>query len=311
MMDLSKSRVCVTGGAGFLGQRIVDVLKQRGCPDIFVPQSKDYDLRTQSDVQRMLAHSQPDVVIHAAAHAGGIGLNNEKPAELFYDNAIMGITMMEEARKSGVKKYVQIGTICSYPKFTPVPFSEENLWNGYPEETNAPYGVAKKALLVMGQAYRKQYGFNVIHLLPVNMYGPNDNFNPKSSHVIPALIRKFVDAKKSNAPEVVIWGDGSASREFLYVEDCAEAVIKATELYDECDPVNIGVGMEITIKDLVTMVSTKVGYKGSVVYDTTKPNGQPRRSLDTQKASQKFGFIAKTSFSEGLDKTIAWYHKNA
>jgi GDP-L-fucose synthase len=307
MIDLSKSRVCVTGGAGFLGRYLVAELQRKGCKDIFVPRSADYDLRDEADVQCMIADSQADIVIHAAAHAGGIGLNNAKPAELFYDNLMMGMLMMDVAHDFGVEKYVQIGTICAYPKFTSVPFCEDDLWNGYPEDTNAPYGIAKKSLLVMAQAYRKQYGFNAIYLLPVNMYGPNDNFDLQSSHVIPALIRKFIEAKNAGVQEVIIWGDGSASREFLYVKDCAEAVVKATEFYDEGDPVNIGVGSEIAIKDLVTMISNKVGYGGRIFYDTSKPNGQPRRCLDTRKAAEKFGFKATTDLSTGLDETIAWY----
>jgi GDP-L-fucose synthase len=307
MIDLSKSRICVTGGAGFLGRYLVAELQRKGCETIIIPRSDDYDLRYQASVKRMLVGSRPNIVIHAAAHAGGIGLNNAKPAELFYDNLMMGMLVMHEAFKFGVEKYVQIGTICAYPKFTSVPFCEKDLWNGYPEDTNAPYGIAKKSLLVMAQAYRKQYGFNAIYLLPVNMYGPNDNFNLRNSHVIPALIRKFIEAKNAGIPEVTIWGNGSASREFLYVKDCAEAIVKATELYDEGDPVNIGVGSEIAIKDLVTMISNKVGYEGRIFYDTSKPNGQPRRCLDTRKAAEKFGFKATTDLSAGLDETIAWY----
>ena len=308
-MSLFNVRICVTGGAGFLGSNIVRLLRERGAV-VNVPRSHDWDLRDPRAVEEYLWGMRPDIIIHAAAQAGGIGLNQEKPGELFYNNAIMGIQLMEEARKIGVLKFVQLGTICEYPKFTQTPFREETLWDGYPEDTNAPYGIAKKALLVMGQAYRKQYGFNAVHLLPVNLYGPRDNFDPSSSHVIPALIRKFVDARNTDAKEVVLWGDGSASREFLYVEDCAEAVVKATELYDEGEPVNIGTGAEITIRDLSSLIANLVDYSGGIVYDVTKPNGQPRRCLDTSKAKEKFGFEARTKLEVGLTKTILWYYRH-
>lgn len=308
MIDLSKKRICVTGGAGFLGRQIVAQLTQQGCKNVFVPRFAEYDLRTQNDIERLLRNSRPDIIIHAAAHAGGIGLNRERPAELFYDNVMMGILMMDEAYKYGVEKYVQIGTICSYPKYTSVPFREMDLWAGYPEETNAPYGIAKKVLLVQAQAYRQQYGFNAIYLMPVNMYGPGDNFSPDSSHVIPALVKKFVEAHKSKASSVILWGTGQASREFLYVEDAAEAVIKATELYDSDEPVNIGSGSEITIQALAEMIAAKVGYTGKIKFDTSKPDGQPRRCLNVEKAYQKFGFMAKTSLEIGLYKTIEFYY---
>jgi GDP-L-fucose synthase len=307
-MDLKEKRITVTGGAGFLGSQIVKLLEEKGC-DIVVPRRRFYDLRTEEAVDRLFRYHPADIVIHAAAHAGGIGLNQAKPGELFYDNALMGIQLMEAARKAGVKKFVQLGTICEYPKFAITPFSELDLWNGYPENTNAPYGIAKKALLVMGQSYRQQYNFNVIHLLPVNLYGPGDNFKPESSHVIPALIQKFINAKIDSLPEVTVWGNGGASREFLYVEDCAEAIVKATELYDEGEPVNIGTGSEITIKALAEMIAELVDYGGKIVYDSSKPNGQPRRCLDVSKAKEKFDFEARTKFKLGLSKTIMWYLK--
>lgn len=309
MIDLSKKRICITGGAGFLGRQIVAKLSQQGAKNVVIPRSVNYDLRTQINVRRLLFHGRPDIIIHAAAHAGGIGLNRERPAELFYDNIMMGVLMMDEARKQNVEKYVQIGTICSYPKYTSVPFKEEDLWLGYPEDTNAPYGIAKKALLVQAQAYRQQYGFNVIYLMPVNMYGPGDNFNPDSSHVIPALIRKFVEAHESKVSSVLLWGTGQASREFLYVEDAAEAVIKATELYDSKEPVNLGFGSEITVHALAQMIADQVGYKGEIVFDPSKPDGQPRRCLNVERAKQ-FGFTAKTDLATGLDKTIKWYREN-
>ena len=310
MVNLRDRRVVVTGGAGFLGQPLVKELTRAGA-DVYIPRSKEYDLRNAQETRLMLLRHRPEIVIHAAAFAGGIGLNQAKPAELFFDNISMGLNVMDQSYKLGfVEKYVQIGTICSYPNMTPVPFKEEDLWRGYPEITNAPYGVAKKALLVMAQAYRKQYGFNVIHLLPVNMYGPGDNFDPSSSHVVPALIRKFIEAKEKNLPEVIIWGDGTASREFLYVEDCAKAVVKATQLYDSPDPVNIGIGSEVTIAELALLIAQLVGYTGLIKYDTMKPNGQPRRCLDVQKAIERFNFKAKTKLETGLKKTIKWYLKN-
>lgn len=308
-MNLHNKRVCVTGGAGFLGSRIVEELKREGAI-VFVPRSVDYDLRKVPDTRLMLLKSKPEIVIHAAANAGGIKLNQEKPADLFFDNMSMGLNVMDQSLKMGfVKKFVQIGTICSYPKWTPVPFEEINLWSGYPEDTNAPYGIAKKALLAMGQAYRKQHDFNVIHLLPVNLYGPNDNFNPFSSHVVPALIHKFTEAVSQGSNEVMIWGDGTATREFLYVDDCASAIVMATQRYDGADPINIGIGSEIQIKHLATRIANIVGYKGAITYDVLKPNGQPRRCLDTTRAFEEFGFKATTTLNEGLQKTIDWYRR--
>ena len=301
----ANKKVIVTGGKGFLGRHVVQELRQRGANKIFIPEYPVYDLRRLSDCKK--AVEGQDIVIHLAAKVGGIGLNLEKPGELFYDNAIMGIQLMEEARKAGVKKFVTIGTICSYPKFTPVPFKEKDLWNGYPEETNAPYGLAKKMLIVQGQAYYKQYGFNVISLILANLYGPRDNFDLETSHVIPALIRKCVEAVRENKKEIVVWGTGKATREFLYVEDASEAIILATEKYNKPDPVNIGTGCEISIKDLVKLIAKLTGFKGRIIWDTTKPDGQPRRCLDTKKARKEFGFKAKTSLEEGLKKTIRWY----
>ncbi|MEP7081429.1 MAG: GDP-L-fucose synthase [Chloroflexota bacterium] len=300
-------RVMVTGGGGFLGGSVVRRLEASGATDVFVPRSRDYDLRTVEGVRAALADGRPDVVIHLAAVVGGIGANRENPGRFFYENAIMGIELMERARLAGVQKFVQIGTVCSYPKFTPVPFSEDDLWNGYPEETNAPYGVAKKMLLVQGQAYREQYGFDVIHLIPVNLYGPGDNFNPASSHVIPALIKKCVDARESGADHIDVWGTGSASREFLYVDDAADGIVLAAERYDGADPVNLGVGREITIRELVEVITKLTAFEGEVRWDTSKPDGQPRRALDTRRARERFGFEARTSFEDGLRRTIEWY----
>ena len=297
----------VTGGGGFLGRRVVERLRARGVPDIFIPRSSAYDLRMPSGVQRALADGQPELVIHLAAVVGGIGANRENPGRFFYENAIMGIELMEQARRTGVTKFVQIGTVCSYPKFTPVPFREDDLWSGYPEETNAPYGLAKKMLLVQGQAYRQQYGFNVIHLIPVNLYGPSDNFNPSSSHVIPALIKKCVDARDSGQPFIEVWGTGNASREFLYVDDAARGIVLAAERYDGAEPVNLGVGAEITIKDLAQIIVRLTGFRGEVRWDTAKPDGQPRRALDTSRARDFFGFDAGTPFEVGLRRTIDWY----
>jgi len=297
----------VTGGAGFLGKAVVRRLDASGAGDVFVPRSREYDLRNHSDITRLLADARPDTVIHLAAVVGGIGANRENPGRFFYENAIMGIELMEQSRRAGVNKFVQIGTVCSYPKFTPVPFHEDDLWNGYPEETNAPYGVAKKMLLVQGQAYRQQYGFNVIHLIPVNLYGPGDNFDPSSSHVIPALIKKCVDAREARADHIEVWGTGAASREFLYVDDAAEGIVMGAERYDGADPVNLGVGREITIHELVRLIAELTGFHGEVRWDASKPDGQPRRALDTSRARKQFGFHARTTFEVGLHRTIEWY----
>ena len=301
-------RVLVTGGHGFLGQHLVKKLIGENYL-VVSPSRRDYDLRRREDIQQMFKYTRPDIVIHAAAHAGGIGLNQARPADLFYDNAIMGIQMMEHAWQRGVKKYVQIGTICSYPKFTTVPFHEEDLWNGYPEETNAPYGLAKKMLLVQAQAYRQQYGFNAIYLMPVNMYGPYDHFEEDRSHVIPALIKKFVDAKERDKRAVVIWGDGTPTREFLYVEDCAEAIVRAMEIYNGAPPVNIGGGFEVSISQLVTTIANLLDFRGKIMYDHSKPNGQPRRCLDGCRAWDEFNYQPRTPLTEGLKKTIDWYLK--
>jgi GDP-L-fucose synthase len=304
-------RVLVTGGGGFLGQRLVARLADAGASEIFVPRSRDYDLRSGPDIDRALRDGRPDVVIHLAAVVGGIGANRENPGRFFYDNAIMGIQLMERTRLAGVGKFVTIGTVCSYPKFTPVPFHEDDLWNGYPEETNAPYGLAKKMLLVQGQAYRQQYGFDVIHLIPVNLYGPGDNFDPASSHVIPALIKKCVDARNRGEPFIEVWGTGSASREFLYVDDAAAAIALAAERYDGPDPVNLGVGSEITIRSLVELIARTTRFEGELRWDASKPDGQPRRALDTSRARDLFGFEATTSFEDGLRRTIEWYEASA
>jgi len=300
-------RVMVTGGAGFLGSAVVRRLEAAGATEIFVPRSRDYDLRTKEEIDRALADGTPDLVIHLAAVVGGIGANRENPGRFFYENAIMGIQLMEQARLAGVAKLVTVGTVCSYPKHTPVPFREEDLWNGYPEETNAPYGLAKKMLLVQGQAYRAQYGFNVIHLVPVNLYGPGDNFDPASSHVIPALIKKCEDAIESGADHIDVWGTGSASREFLYVDDAAEAIVLAAERYDGADPVNLGVGREITIRELVELIAEVTGFTGEIRWDPTKPDGQPRRALDTSRARERFGFTARMPWEDGLRATIQSY----
>ena len=300
-------RVMVTGGGGFLGQAVVRRLQEAGVASVFVPRSREYDLRTRDGIVAALGVARPDLIIHLAAVVGGIGANRDNPGRFFFDNAIMGIELMEQARVAGVGKFVGIGTVCSYPKFTPVPFREENLWTGYPEETNAPYGLAKKMLLVQGQAYRQQYGFNAIHLIPVNLYGPGDNFDPRSSHVIPALIKKCVDAVDENAGHIDVWGTGSASREFLYVDDAAEGIVLAAERYDGAEPVNLGVGREITIRELVETIVRLTGFTGEVRWDSSKPDGQPRRALDTSRARQEFGFQARTSFEEGLRLTIDAY----
>jgi GDP-L-fucose synthase len=308
-VPLADQRVVVTGGAGFLGRHVVEALKRHGVRQIVVPRRVEYDLTRETDVERLYADVRPDVVVHLAAVVGGIGANRANPGRFVYDNLVMGTMLMEYARRFGVRKFTALGTICSYPKFTPVPFREEDLWSGYPEETNAPYGLAKKMLLVQGQAYRQQYGFNAIHLLPVNLYGPGDNFDPDASHVIPGVIRKCLEAVDQGAPEIVCWGDGTATREFLYVEDCAEAVVLATERYDGPEPVNIGAGFEISIKDLVHRIAELTGFTGRVAWDTTKPNGQPRRCLDTSRAERCFGFRASTDFQEGLRRTVEWYRR--
>ena len=297
-------KVLVTGGAGFLGSFLVEKLKERGCRNIFVPRSKDYNLTEMEAVKRVYQNSNPDIVIHLAAKVGGIGANLANPGEFFYDNLMMGVQLMEIGRQRKIEKFVAIGTICAYPKHTPVPFKEENLWNGYPEETNAPYGLAKKMLLVQSQAYRQQYGFNAIFLLPVNLYGPKDNFDLETSHVIPALIRKCLSES-----ELVVWGTGTPTREFLYVEDAAEGILLATEKYNKPEPVNLGAGFEISIKDLVALIVRLTGFSGSVRWDSTKPDGQPRRCLDTSRAKEEFGFVAKTPLEKGLIKTISWYKR--
>jgi GDP-L-fucose synthase len=302
-------RVVVTGGAGFLGSHVVSLLRERGATDIVIPRTQAYDLRREADVIRLFEQTTPDIVIHLAAVVGGIGANRDNPGRFFYDNLSMGILLMEQARLFKVRKFVAIGTVCSYPKFSPVPFSEDDIWNGYPEETNAPYGLAKKMLLVQAQAYRQQYGFNGIYLLPVNLYGPADNFDPSSSHVIPALIKKFDDAVASGARAVTIWGTGAATREFLYVEDAAEGIVLAAERYDGADPVNLGAGFEISIRDLAELIARLTGFSGELVWDTSKPDGQPRRCLDTTRAQQRFGFKARIGFEDGLAKTIAWYRE--
>lgn len=310
MMEWAHKKVVITGGAGFLGTFVVERLKACGCENIFVPRSKDYDLRVKSAIVRLYTETQPDIVMHLAAVVGGIGANLRNPAGFFYDNAIMGIQLMEYARRFDIEKFLAVGTICAYPKFTPIPFKEKDLWNGYPEETNAPYGLAKKMMLVQSQAYRTQYGFNSIYLLPVNLYGPRDNFDLEDSHVISALIRKCVEAKEKGRDEIVLWGDGSPTREFLFVEDAAEGIVEATAKLESSQPVNLGSGNEISITNLAQLVAEEVGFKGRIVWDQTKPNGQPRRCLDTGKAKQLFGFEAKTSLREGIAKTLAWYLVN-
>jgi len=299
-------KVTVTGGAGFLGSYVVEKLQQKKAK-VFIPKIEDYDLRKIENIKRMFDDFLPEIVIHLAAVVGGIGANRQNPGKFFYDNIIMGVQLMEEARIRKVSKFVNIGTICSYPKFTPVPFKEEDLWNGYPEETNAPYGLAKKMLIVQSQAYRQQYGFNSINLLQVNLYGPRDNFEPQTSHVIPALIKKCFDAIENKEDRILVWGTGKPTREFLYVEDAAEGILLATEKYNKSEPINLGAGFEISIKDLVKLIAKLTGFKGKIVWDTTKPDGQPRRCLDTSKAEKEFGFKARTSFAEGLEKTIHWY----
>jgi GDP-L-fucose synthase len=303
-------RVCITGGDGFLGSFVQTTLKDRGANDIFIPLIDDYDLTEVENIRRMLKDARADVIIHLAALAGGIGANRARPAEFFYKNLMMGVPLMHEAWKEGVEKFVAIGTICAYPKFTPIPFKEEHLWDGYPEETNAPYGLAKKMLLVQAQTYREQYGFNAIYLLPVNLYGPRDNFDLETSHVIPALIRKMIDAEDRGDKEVTLWGDGSPTREFFYAGDAARGIVMAAERYSGSEPVNLGAGMEISIKDLAELIAKLTGFSGKIVWDTSKPNGQPRRALDTTRARDYFGFVAEMPFEEGLKRTIAWYHEN-
>lgn len=306
-MNLANKRITVTGGAGFLGSHVVEALHARGCRNVFVPRRRDYDLTDRSAVERLIRDSRPDLLIHLAAVVGGIGANRDNPGRFFYENAIMGIELIEQARRYNVEKTVVAGTICSYPKFAPVPFKEESLWDGYPEETNAPYGIAKKALLVQCQAYRQQYGMNAIFLMPVNLYGPRDNFDLNTSHVIPALIHKCLEAKERNEKSIVCWGDGSPTREFLYAADAAEGILLAAEKCDGAEPVNLGSGREISIRDLVQLVARLCDYEGEIVWDTSKPNGQPRRLLDTTRAEKLFGFRARTSLEEGLQKTIEWY----
>ncbi len=303
----SNQSVMVTGGTGFLGSYLVEKLQTAGCRKVYVPLISEYDLRDREAIRRALDRSQPDLIMHLAAVVGGIGANRRHPGKFFFDNLVMGVELMDQARQRGVAKFVALGTICAYPKFTPVPFKEENLWGGYPEETNAPYGLAKKMLLVQSQAYRAEYGFNSIFLLPVNLYGPRDHFDLETSHVIPALVRKCCEAIDSGSGEILCWGDGSATREFLYVEDCAEGILLAAERYNGSEPVNLGAGFEISIRELAQKIADMTGFKGLIRWDTTKPNGQPRRSLDVSKAERLFGFKAKTSLDDGLRKTIEWY----
>ncbi len=305
IFPLKDKNILVTGGAGFLGKHVVEMIMKKHPKKILVPRSREYDLRNQKDCEKVVQGM--DLVIHLAVNGGGIGYNRENPGTLCYDNLVMGAHIIEEARRAGVQKFVGLGTICQYPKYTPVPFKEEDLWNGYPEETNAPYGLAKKMLLVLAQSYRKQYGFNAIHLMPVNLYGPGDNFDPKQSHVIPALIKKFVDAKKRGDEFVIVWGTGKPTREFLFVEDAARAIVLAAEKYNKPSPVNLGASFEISIKDLVSLIKKLTGFKGEIVWDKTKPDGQPRRKLDTSKAKKEFDFESRVSFEEGLKKTIDWY----
>lgn len=309
-MEWSAKRVVVTGGAGFLGSSVVEKLRERGCSSPVIPRAEKYDLRDRDAIIRLLEETRPHIVIHLAAVVGGIGANRANPGRFFYDNAIMSIELMEHARRFGVEKFVAVGTVCAYPKFSPIPFREHDLWNGYPEETNAPYGLAKKMSLVQAQAYRAQYGFNAIYLLPVNLYGPRDNFDLETSHVIPALIRKCVEAKESGSREIVLWGDGSPTREFLYVEDAAEGLLLATERYDGDQPVNLGTGEEIAIRDLAQIIASEVGFRGKIVWDASKPNGQPRRCLDVSQAEQLFGFRAVRPLREGISRTVAWFQNS-
>jgi GDP-L-fucose synthase len=306
-MQIQDKRIVVTGGAGFLGTHLVRRLRELGCRDVFVPHVEEFDLTRAEPVERLFREARAEVLIHAAAVVGGIGANRAHPGRFFYDNTVMGIQVIEAARRHGVEKTVVLGTICAYPKFTPVPFSEDDLWNGYPEETNAPYGIAKKALLVQCQAYRQQYGMNAVFLLPVNLYGPGDNFDPESSHVVPALIRKCVEAVEEGRSEIEVWGDGTPTREFLYVMDAAEGIVAATESYDKPEPVNLGSGMEISIRELAGKIAALTNFHGRLVWDMTKPNGQPRRCLDVSRAEREFGWRARTGFDEGLKKTVEWY----
>jgi GDP-L-fucose synthase len=310
MLNLSEKKIVVTGGAGFLGRQVVDQLLKAGANSdkITIPRSRECDLRSLENCQKIA--DQQDIIIHLAAHVGGIGLNREKPAELFYDNLMMGTQLIHAAHQTGVEKFVCVGTICAYPKFTPVPFKEDDLWEGYPEETNAPYGIAKKALLVQLQSYRQQYGFDGIYLLPVNLYGPEDNFDTRSSHVIPALIRKVYEAQEKGEKSLAVWGDGSPTREFLYSTDAARGIVMATQSYNESEPVNLGTNYEISIKDLVELICELMEFEGEIIWETDQPNGQPRRCLDTTRAKEKFGFIAQVSFRDGLKNTIDWYRQN-
>lgn len=306
-MNITKKRICVTGGAGFLGSHLIEILKKRGCKNIFVPLIEDYDLTTEKDILRMYDDANPDIVIHLAAVVGGIGANMDHPGSFYYKNMIMGAQLIEIARQKKLEKFVALGTICAYPKFTSVPFKEEDLWNGYPEETNAPYGIAKKCMLVQLQSYKQEYDFNGIFLLPVNLYGPRDNFDPHTSHVIPALIKKCIEAKENGENEIICWGTGKATREFLFVEDAAEGILLATENYSGDEPVNLGAGFEISIKNLCELIADKTGFDGKITWNTTKPDGQPRRCLDVSRAKDSFGFTAKTKFEDGIEKTIEWY----
>jgi GDP-L-fucose synthase len=311
MQTISKTdKIIVTGGAGFLGSFVCDLLKQRGYTNLFVPRKKDIDLTSEAAVDKLYRDQKPAIVMHLAAEVGGIGANRDNPGRFFFANMAMGMHLIEAARKHGLKKFLQVGTICAYPKFTPVPFKEDNIWNGYPEETNAPYGVAKKALLVQCQSYRAQYGLNAIYLLPVNLYGPKDNFDLHTSHVIPALIRKCIEAQRRGDKEILAWGTGKVSREFLYVEDCARGLVDSLEKYDSPEPMNLGSGREITIKDLTELVAKLVGFEGKITWDSSKPDGQPRRCLDVSRAKQEIGFVAGTSLEDGLNKTIEWYRAN-
>ncbi|HUP01922.1 MAG TPA: GDP-L-fucose synthase [Gemmatimonadota bacterium] len=311
LLDLETSRILVTGGSGFLGSHVVEELERKGMPrdGIVVPRSAEYDLVREESVARMFRDTRPDVVVHLAAVVGGIGANSARPGEFFYKNLVMGVQLMEQARLSGVRRFMTVGTVCSYPKHTPVPFREEDLWAGYPEETNAPYGIAKKALLVQGQAYRQQYGFEAVHLLLVNLYGPRDDFDPATSHVIPALVKKCVEAREEGRDQIVVWGDGTPTREFLYVKDAAEGIVLALERYADPEPVNIGSGTEISIRELVEKVVEVTGFEGRIEWDDSKPNGQPRRCLDTSRARERFGFTARTGLDEGLAETVQWYEQ--